>query len=407
MAGPDVKIEFGFDLTESLNPPFFTLDDTTKGRLDNTEYRLGGVLFYDVTEYLSAYTIDRGRQPIEQNMQAGQAEVQLNNHNRYFDPLYTGSPYYGNIVPQRELRISANGEYLFQGWIEDWDLNYTPDGDSFAIAKAQDALSSLSSRIVAPFTPPEELTGERINRILDLDTVAWPAALRNIEDGQVTVAANPVTENVSALEYMRAIAGSDPGDVHIDRNGIFHFDDRTKAATSDSYVEFGTAGIPFTNLQVAYGSEELFNEIVITRQNGGTVTASDAASIGEYGIRTWNISESQVSSDEQMVDIAVGLIAKYSQPVYRFSALDVNMNRLSTEQQDQILTLDFGNVCKVVFRPNNIGDAIERYVEVINIAHQVDAENFIVTLGFDDILAPGLVLDDAVFGKLDFGTLSW
>ena len=113
MAKPDVKVEFGFDLTYSANPPFFTLDSATKGRLDNTQYTLGGVLFYDVTQYLAAYSIDRGRQPIEQVFQPGQAEVQLNNHNRYFDPLYVDSPYFGNIVPQRELRISANGESLF------------------------------------------------------------------------------------------------------------------------------------------------------------------------------------------------------------------------------------------------------------------------------------------------------
>lgn len=407
MVAPNIKVEFGFDLTDSPNAPFFKLDDPVQGRLDNTQYRLGGTLFYDVTEYLSAYDINRGKQPIEQAYQPGEAQVQLNNHNRYFDPLYVDSPYYGNIVPRRELRISVNDNFIYTGWIDDWDLVYTPDGDSFAIAKAYDALALLNNQVILPFTPPEELSGARINRILDLETVDWPQSLRNIDEGRVTVAANEITENINALNYLQSIAGSDPGDVHVDRDGVFHFDDRTNAASSASYVEFGTAGIPFTNLQVIYGSEQLFNEIVISRQGGGTVTATDYASIDEYGVRTWNISQSQVSSDEQLVDIAVGEIAKYSQPVYRFAALDVNMNRLSSGQQDDIMTLDFGDVCKVVFRPNNIGDAIERFVEVINIEHRVTPDDYIVTLGFDEILAPGLVLDDAVFGKLDNGTLSW
>lgn len=407
MALPSVKVEFGFDLTDNPSAPFFRLDDATQGVLDNTTYRLGGTLFYDVTTYLSAVNVVRGKRPIEQNYQPGEAEVQLNNHNRYFDPLYSSSPYAGNIVPRRELRVSANDIEVYRGWIDDWDLLYTPDGDSFAIAKAQDAMQLLNNQLVLPFTPPEEKSGARIERVLSLESVSWPEALRRIDDGQVTVAANEVTDSVPAMQYLQSIAGSDPGSIYVTRDGYIKFDDRTKAATSASFVEFGGTAVPFTNLQVTYGAEELFNEIVITREGGGTVTATDQASINEYGVRSWDIAESQVSTDAQIVDIAVGLIAKYSQPVYRFTALDVNMNRLSSAQQDDVLALDFGDICKVVFTPNNIGDPIERFVEIINVEHRVTPDDYIVTLGFDEILAPGLVLDDAVFGKLDNGTLSW
>lgn len=407
MALPSVKVEFGFDLTDNPSAPFFRLDDATQGVLDNTTYRLGGTLFYDVTTYLSAVNVVRGKRPIEQNYQPGEAEVQLNNHNRYFDPLYSSSPYAGNIVPRRELRVSANDIELYRGWIDDWDLLYTPDGDSFAIAKAQDAMQLLNNQLVLPFTPPEEKSGARIERVLSLESVGWPEALRRIDDGQVTVAANEVTDSVPAMQYLQSIAGSDPGSIYVTRDGYVKFDDRTKAATSASFVQFGGTAVPFANLQVTYGAEELFNEIVITREGGGTVTATDPASINEYGVRSWDIAESQVSTDAQIVDIAVGLIAKYSQPVYRFTALDVNMNRLSSAQQDDVLALDFGDICKVVFTPNNIGDPIERFVEIINVEHRVTPDDYIVTLGFDEILAPGLVLDDAVFGKLDNGTLSW
>lgn len=407
MALPTMKVEVGFDLTDNPSAPFFRLDDSVQGVLDNTTYRLGGTLFYDVSNYVSAVNVSRGKQPIEQVYQPGEAEVQFNNHNRYFDPLYDASPFAGNIVPRREVKVSANNIEIYRGWIDDWDLNYSTDGDSISVAKAQDALYLLNNRVVLPFTPPEEKTGARIERVLDLPQIGWPYSLRQIDIGGATIAANEVTETINALTYLRSISGSDPGVVYITRDGNFAFDDRTKAATSASFVEFGTAGVPFSNLQVIYGAEQLFNEVVITREGGGTVTATDNASIDEYGVRSLNIQESQVSSDAQIVDIAVGLVSKYSQPVYRFAALDVQMNRLTAEQQDDVLALDFGDVCKVVFRPNNVGDTIERFVEVINIEHRVTPEDYIVTLGFDEILAPGLVLDDAVFGKLDNGTLSW
>ena len=59
------------------------------------------------------------------------------------------------------------------------------------------------------------------------------------------------------------------------------------------------------------------------------------------------------------------------------------------------------------FTPNNLGDPIVRYVEVIRIARTVNTEFNTVDLGFQEIRYAPLVLDDAVFGKLDVGTLSW
>lgn len=407
MALPTMKVEVGFDLTFSADPPFFTLDDATKGKLDNTEYPLAGPAYIDVTNFVSAVNVNRGKQPIEQNFQPGEAEVQLNNHNRWFDPLYLDSPFFGNIVPRKELKIFSNDVEIYRGWIDDWDLSYSPNGDSFTIGKAQDALYLLNNRTIEPFTPPEEKTGARINRVLDFEQIGWPADFRRIDDGGATLAANEVTESINALSYLRGVAGSDPGNIYITRDGYFAFNDRIKEGSVESYVEFSGTAVPFTNLQVVYGSEELFNSVIITREGGGTVTASDQTSIDTYGYRSLEISESQVSSDDQLVDIAVGLVAKYSQPAYRFAALDVQMNKLTTEQQNNVLELDFGSICRVVFTPNNIGDPIDRYVEVINVEHRVTPEDYIVTLGFDEILSPALTLDDQVFGRLDFGTLSW
>lgn len=404
---PDIKIEIGFDLSDNPNAPLFQLDDPVKGRLDNTEYRLAGEQLYDVTEYVSAYRLDRGREPIDSNYDAAEAEVQFNNHGREFDPLYTASPFYPDIIPRRELRITANDEPVFRGWIEDWDLSYKKDGDSMAFAKGLDATNLLANRVVLPHTPSEELSGTRINAILDRSEVSWPADLRDIDSGAATIGANPLTEAFSVLEYLRTIAGSDPGEIFIDRRGRVAFRDRLQAATSADLVEFGGTGLPFDALEVQYGAELLFNEIVLTRQGGGTATVSDLASIGNYGVRTLSISDSQVSSDAQLVDIGLGLIELYSEPTYRFSGMDVYLHKLSEAEQTQVLALDFGSVCKVTFTPNNIGDPIERYVEVINIAHRVDVERFVVSLGFEEIAFTPLVLDDVVFGKLDEGVLSW
>ena len=407
MTIPTPKVEIGFDLTESPIAPFFRLDDAVQGLLDNVTYRLGGTLFYDVTDYVKTISVSRGRTQQFTTFPAGQCEVAFNNHLRTFDPLYTGSPYATQIVPRREIRVSSGGEILFYGWIEDWDLDYQPNNDSVALAKAFDTSYIFATQTLREHTPTEQLTGARINAILDRAEIDWPAVSRDIDPGAINMGTVTVPESTNALNYMQNIAQSDPGYVFITRDGKFAFRDRRKAPTSSSLVEFGSGGIAIDSVQVVYGSELLYNDVTVARQGGGTAIALDVASINEYGSRALNISNMQMANDVDLLDIAVGFAAQFSQPEYRFEGLNLSLQNKSSAVQAEILALEIGDICKVSFTPNNIGDAIVRYVEVIRIEHQVDTLSHVVQLGFQETRYAPLVLDDAVFGKLDVGTLSW
>ena len=401
------RVEIGVDLSVKDDAPFFRLDDPVRGRLDNVNYPLAGFQFVDVTEHVSAVNVTRGKEPIETNYPAGECEVQFNNHNRWFDPLYEGSPFFGNIVPRREVKIFTNDIEIYRGWIDDWDLNYQKDGDSITIAKAFDALSLFNNQTLNPFTPVEQLTGARINAVLDKPEIDWPSEFRAIDPGWATLAANPLEDSVPVLDYLQSMAGSDPGSIYVSREGKFTFIDRSKIASSANIVEFGGTAISFDNVTVTYGAELLFNEVTMTREGGGTVTVSDPDSIFNYGVRSLEITDSQVSTDAQLADIALSLAAEYSTPRYRFSAMDVYVHKFDTATQNKVLGLDFGSICKITFTPNNIGDPIERYLEVISIEHRIDVETHTVTLGFNEIAYAPLILDDVIFGRLDVGTLSW
>jgi hypothetical protein len=78
MSLPTKKVEIGFDLSTS-GAPFFTLDDPTAGVLDNTEFTLGGTLFYDVTDYVVRVSTNRGRNRELDRYNAGQLEVLFDN----------------------------------------------------------------------------------------------------------------------------------------------------------------------------------------------------------------------------------------------------------------------------------------------------------------------------------------
>lgn len=400
------KIELGFDLAAGVGP-FLVLDDPVAGKLDDPEWGLGGTIFYDVTEYVKSVVVSRGRSSLFSNFPAGNATVQFNNHNRYFDPLYTASPFVGNIIPKREIRIWAGTALQFSGWVDDWNLTYAPNGDSLADALAYDATGLLASRTLGSATPSVQTTGQRINTILDNPSVNWSPSLRNIDAGQATLSDFPISDNQNVLAYLQTVASSEPGNLFIGKTGNVVFQDRTKAPTTSDLVYFGGTGIPFQTLEVVYGSENLYNEIVISRQGGGTATATDLDSAAEYGISNLTINNLLLSTDEQSLELALIYAQQYSQPEYRFNSLEVAMHKLEAAEQEKIANLEIGSICKVTFTPNNIGDPIERFVEVIRLEQTVTPEVHFVNIGFQSLDFASLVLDDAEFGKLDAYSLSW
>jgi len=407
MTIPVPKVEVGFDLTDNPAGSFFKLDDSVQGRLDNTEYRLAGTLFYDVSDRVTAFEVQRGRAAILTDMPPGEAQVDFTNHDRAFDPLFEASPFYPEIVPRREIRITVNDKRVFSGWIEDWDLDYQPDGDSNASAQAYDALSILGNQTLDAFTPAVEKSGARLNSVLDRPEIDWPSTLRDIDDGTVDVSDTPSSEGNGLIQYLQNIAASDPGVLFVDKEGRLAFRDKRRAPTSSNLVELGEGGIPVQSLQVQYGSELLFNRVTVTRQGGGTAVASDLASQDSYGARDLTIDNLQLTSDTDLADFAVNQLALYSEPEYRFDNVELILEKLSEAQQDQILNLDIGDICSVSFTPNNVAPQIVRYVEIREITHMVTLQMYRVGLGFNELKYAPLVLDDAVFGKLDVGTLSW
>lgn len=403
MSLPNPQVFVGFDLTETGVGPFAVLDDPVRGILDNEEYILGGTIFYNLTARVRKISISRGRPRDFANYTAGAATVEFNNHDRAFDPLYVDSPYYGNIVPRREVIITAEGVTQFRGWIEDWDLNYLPSGDSIATGKAVDALSTLASQTLPETITVQELSGARITKILDTPTVNWPMDDRNIAPGQELVGNYTIDANTNSLNYMQAISDAEVGDLYMARDGILTYKDRYKTPAGVDPVRFGNDGLPFSNLAVVFGAELLYNNVNISRKNGARVTITDLESQQLYGTRDLNIDNLLVASDDQLSSIGFVYATQYSQPEYRFESLDVTVSKLSETDQNKLLSLDLSSVVEISFTPNGIGDPIVRFVEVIRIDHFITPNNHVMTLGFAATTNNYFRLSDAAFGRLSAG----
>jgi len=400
---PTQKIELGFDISSPNN---FRLDDAVRGRLDS-EYGLGGLQFVEVTDRVKNFSIARGRRNDFAAFPAGQAVVEFNNHDRAFDPLYAESPFAGNILPRRQIRISSGGIVQFVGWVNDWNLDYLVNGDSIVSAVAVDATSIFAKQTINDFTPVEQFSGARINSILNLSGVEWNPEFRDIDAGQQLLGNQPVEDNTNVLQYLQTVAQSEPGSLFIDKQGKVTFRDRTNFPTSDTTTFLGGTGIPFQNIAVVYGSENLYNEIQVSRLGGGTAVAFDPSSQADYGVKNLTISDLLMATDDQALELALVYAQRYSQPEYHFDSVEINVMKLSPAQQEEILTLDLGAIARIEFTPNGIGESIVRFTEIIGINKTVGPQTHFVTLGFQALDFTALILDDEVFGRLDSGVLSY
>ena len=155
---------------------------------------------------------------------------------------------------------------------------------------------------------------------------------------------------------------------------------------------------------VEYGSELLYNQVSATSTFLATgVTAESATSIDTYGIFNLTRNDLLINADADLEAYVSFLANKFKDPEYRFKSVQVQLDQRTPAQQADILGLEIGDVVGIDFTPNGIGPAIEKHAEVIGIDHSVTAISHTVTLSFATLDFSLLVLDDAVFGKLDNG----
>jgi hypothetical protein len=405
LSQPVQKVELGFDILSSGLGPYFILDDPIKGKLNNTEYLLAGVLFFDVTNLVQSVAIQRGKNRQLDQFDSGLANIVFNNNDRTFDPEYALSPYAGQIVPKRQVRISSGGIVQFVGLVDDWNLTYQPNGDSTAAAACSDATSSFATQTLATRTNSVQKSGERINEILSLPEINWPVDLRDVDTGEMTLGADIIADNTNALTYLRLVERSEPGAFFIGKSGNVIFRDRIAAPTSQGVtLADDGSGIKYQSLRVQYGSELLANEIVVSSEiSSYEVTTLDLQSIDTYGIFNLTRTGLLINANGDVDELAEFYANKYSQPEYRFESVEILLDELTDQEQTDLLGLEIGDVVEIKFTPNGIAPAISKYAEIIRIDNSIDLDNHIMSLGFSTLDFALLVLDDAQFGKLDAG----
>jgi len=391
---------------------FFVLDDINAGVLDNTQFVLDGNLEgEDITEYCQLVSITRGRQDQFAQFNAGQCSLTLINNDRRFDPINTASPYYdatagrSGVVPRRKITVKSGSNFLFTGRITDIDVIYNYQLSEVVITAADDFVLLANTVVEANVTPSVELSGARVDFLLDLPEIDYPSTSRNISTGLATLGAFQIDANTNALTYLQQIATSEQGACFIAANGDLTFTDRLDASFAVISASFSDTGadIPYTALQVIYGQEFLFNRIQATIEGGTVQVADNASSQTEFGITTLALPDLLLQSNAEALTLANYLVALYAEPQYRFDDLGLIVSAMSAPDRNTINALELQDVVEITrtYTTGSPASVTELYA-VERLSHTITAGEHRVTVGlFNTEVLFQLVLDDAVFGTLD------
>jgi hypothetical protein len=415
MAAPAVKIELGANLG-ARDPNTFLLDDPIRGVLDNTLYTLSGDRFFDITDRLVSASTSRGKSQALDRIDAGNLNIVVDNSDRLFDPLFESGFYFGQLIPGKEIRITCNGYPVVYGYVDDLNISYEPGNRSVVSFQATDGLSNLTINNLPEVSPAIELSGARVSRILDLPEIAWPSDARSIDEGNTELSDTDISEGTQAISYLQLIATSEGGEVFVSKDNKFVFQERNRAPGAIDLIFTdqgsipGFTTVPFSELNVVYGSEQLYNRIVITNDFPSfpdEAIAEDITSQEIYGARSYSVTGLLNNSATDLQFLADFLLARFKEPQYRFDSLSVILDVLTETQQDEVLDLEIGNIIQVRFTPSGIPPAIEQYVRVIGISHDWSNDEKRVTLSLERLDFSLFILDDAVFGILDDDRLSF
>jgi len=382
----------------------FTLDDPVSGVIGSTEFVIGGLEFVDITNRVNTLSLARGKNRDLDRFNAGTLSVGFNNEDRAFDPLFAGSPFAGNIVPRRDIRVLApGGAVQYVGKILDWNFSFEPNGRQTASLEAADGFTVLAQQELTAGTATPQLTGARVNAVLSQPSVDWPLDQRVIDVGNSSLGDDVFSGN--ALSYLQKIEQSEGGLLFLNKLGQVTFVDRLTTPTVDNVTIFADdgTGIPFAPASLDFGTEQLHNQIVVTSPDF-TAVANGALSQTRYGIA--EITVDTLIGDEPTVQgLADLLLSRFQEPQLRFQAVRVDMDSLSAPQRAEVFALEIGDVAQVKLTPGNppVGAKVERFGQIIAIAHDVEPGSHSVTFSLGSLQTSLFVIGDPEFGTIGEG----
>ena len=409
MATPTPTIKIGF-----IGPAFnnaFTLDSATNGRLDNTDYVLGGTeILVDLTSRTTSLKIKRGRKDFTQPFRTGIATLILRNIDGELDPLNTSSTYFPGVTVGRTVAIDCNSESIFNGKITNIELGYTVGGDAWVVVRAADGLGDLATREITDNTVfSAQTSGERVTAVLTNAGVDYQGTSA-INAGLSDLAAETLSSSTNTRSYLRKVINSEQGYLYANRSGVLTFENRYGPLSDTNKATFSDDGsdIGYQRMDRRVATAELFNQLSANRTSQDPVLVNNTSSQDSYGIRNLNVGEVLVTDNATVTDLLNLLLVKTASTETRIAEITAVLDTLSASDITAISQLELVDKVTVEFTPPGTSQQIAAS-HIESIEHMFSfGTTWRVTLGLiPQIVTSYLVLDNATLGQLDNNSLGF
>jgi hypothetical protein len=171
-------------------------------------------------------------------------------------------------------------------------------------------------------------------------------------------------------------------------------------AAGNAQSIFNGTGIPFTDLAVAYASEQLYNKVQVVGINA-TAIAEDATSQGLYGLRSYVQTDNLTTSTTKPAEIASAFLGEFRLPEYRAEQMTIALEALTAAQQNIVLGIEIRNVVRVAFQPSATGANVDKYYQVLGVNANADPERDSVTFNLASLDNLPFRLDSTFLGVLN------
>ena len=412
MAVPVVNAIINF----STGPSFAQTLILDSGILDTNVLGDATAVIVDVSDRVNMIQTNRGRTALSDQFQTGTMTLRIVDQNGDFNPQNPGSPYYELLTPMKKVQITATYSGvtypIFAGFITSYVNTQPKDATEVAYTTIQavDAYRLAQNAQISTVTGATagNLSGTRINQILD--QISWPSSARDVDAGLTTMQADPGTTRTS-LAALQTVADSEYGAVYVDASGNFVFQDRSVTASSIGgtptvFTDDGT-GIKYANAVWKLDDTLVFNSATITRTGGTAQVATNAASITKYFIHSYFLNNLLMQTDAVALDYAQAYVASRAETSIRCDAVELDL--YTPDYNTGIiaaLNLDFFDPITVITTQPG-GSTLNKTLQIFGVGFNITPNSWKTVFTTLEPVIDGLILDNNIYGTLDYNVLSY
>ena len=407
-----VSVGVSFDF--SSGPVFgiaFTIGDPDNGILGVNVLADAASDVVDISNQVGKISIRRGYNLLQDQFQAGTATIRVYDPTGAWNPQNPASPYYGKLIPLRKMRVSGDGVYLFSGYTTAYNYTYPKDQEiGFVDIECSDAFRLFNMANITSVTGSSagQTTGARIDDILD--TVSWPASMRDINTGDSTVQADPGTARTS-LAAIKNVEFSEQGAFYVSPGGNAVFDERSyiisKSGQNPTTFANNGTGIGYKNIVFAFDDKLIINQASITRTGGTAQTASNATSISKYFPHSINYTDLVVETDAEALNIARTYVATRAETTIRIDALTLDLNTPDYAAGiSAALNLDFFDTMAITNVAQD-GTTIQKTLQCMGIQHEITPNSWSTTFTTSEPIVDGFIIGSSLYGIIGTSVMTY